>query len=101
MTDTARLAQLEARVRKYEEDEASVCPEDVGFVEWIGVLKRRAETAEAALKVYQMLFTQPEIRDSIEVLNAYHPRVPKTTTDGSLQSAGSNAADAAAQAERE
>jgi hypothetical protein len=43
-------ARVEAS--KYEEAEAACCPEDVGFVEYIGVLERRvAALTEAAQKV--------------------------------------------------
>lgn len=38
--------QLRQQFLDWENREASVCPEDVGFVEYIGVLRQRAETAE-------------------------------------------------------
>lgn len=41
------LVALREELRGWEEREASVCHEDVGFVEYIGALTRRAEAAEA------------------------------------------------------
>ena len=43
----ARADKAEARAMRYENDEASVCPEDVGFIEFIGVLQRKLTKAEA------------------------------------------------------
>ena len=43
------LAERDKRIREYEESEASVCPEDVGFVEFIGVLQKRIAGLERAL----------------------------------------------------
>lgn len=98
MTDTERISQLEARVRKYEEDEASVCPEDVGFVEWIGVLKKRAETTEAALKAALW-----RARDRLYRHQSATTKEIVQQCDEALAMADRtcNAADAAAQAERE
>lgn len=43
------VARLNKQIVAYEEAEASVCPEDVGFVEFIGVLQRQIERLAAAL----------------------------------------------------
>jgi hypothetical protein len=37
----AENKRLDKRIMEYEADEASVCPEDVGFVEFIGVLQSK------------------------------------------------------------
>jgi hypothetical protein len=41
----ARLERAEDHMRRVEEAEARCCPEDVGFEEWIGVLKKRLDEA--------------------------------------------------------
>jgi hypothetical protein len=41
------VADAEARVAKYVEDEAACCPEDVGFPEYIAALEARVAAAEA------------------------------------------------------
>lgn len=41
---------FKAHVIKFENDEASVCPEDVGFVEYIGVLTKERDTLLALLR---------------------------------------------------
>ena len=46
-----RLAEADKRIMKYENDEASVCPEDVGFVELIGVLRKKLEQAKETLQL--------------------------------------------------
>jgi predicted RNase H-like nuclease (RuvC/YqgF family) len=46
-TEKAKVAQL---IRKREEDEASVCPEDYGFVEYIPILeKQRAKLTDSLI----------------------------------------------------
>lgn len=42
----AELAARDERIAAYQEAEASVCPEDVGFVEFIGVLQKRIAALE-------------------------------------------------------
>lgn len=44
-----RLAEAEAELADIREREAACCPEDVGFDEHIGLLKARAEAAEAVV----------------------------------------------------
>lgn len=44
-----KVARLEEWQRNVEEAEARCCPEDVGFEEWIGVLKKRLEAAPSAI----------------------------------------------------
>lgn len=43
------VARMRKQIADHEEAEASVCPEDVGFVEFIGVLQKRIEQLKAAL----------------------------------------------------
>ena len=50
ITAEAENARLNRRIMQYENDEASVCPEDVGFVEYIGVLQNRIADHATALK---------------------------------------------------
>lgn len=44
-----KLAELEADIERRQSEEASVCPEDVGIVEYVGALKQRLAALEAAL----------------------------------------------------
>ncbi len=56
------LAQAQARILKYEEDEASACPEDVGFVEMIRTQRKRIEQLEAALRKAKQIVTEANVR---------------------------------------
>lgn len=58
----ARVAELDkhctnfsAAIMEYENDEASVCPEDVGFVEFIGVLRKQLAAAEARVRTLEQV----------------------------------------------
>ncbi len=50
---TAEVGGLREFVNKFENDEASVCPEDVGFVEWIGVLAKQRDTLKRENEAFQ------------------------------------------------
>lgn len=55
---TARELELTARLTDWEEREGAVCPEDVGFEEFIRALTARAEKAERAAAAFLAKYDQ-------------------------------------------
>ena len=94
--DRAELERLREFQNKIEEAEARCCPEDVGFEEWIGVLKKRlAPSAIDALSVLRRELQLDENGDStcgVEPLAGWETgycaglrtayRILKASTDG-------------------
>lgn len=72
----AEIAALRAQVMKYENDEASVCPEDVGFVEYIGCLDRQTFILNETLSGLQAQLAAANARvEALEkALHQYYAR---------------------------
>jgi hypothetical protein len=51
--------RMDKRIMEYENDEASVCPEDVGFVEFVGVLQSKNERLQGELA---------QVREALEII---------------------------------
>lgn len=80
-----KIIDLNARIKELEESEGAVCPEDVGFVEYIKALQTKIQELEEKLKALDWI---PVSERLPERSKNYHHSVFCIVTDGKLWTKG-------------